>query len=69
MTDSPKPAGESVPADTAGGQKSQVGKDTKPQGAQEVGGMIGEGSADQPAAEVTENDPRTTRPGGMVGEG
>ncbi len=34
-----------------------------------TGGMIGEGTSGEPAADVTEDDPRTTRPGGMVGEG
>lgn len=35
----------------------------------EPGGMIGEGTSGEPAADVTEDDPRTTRPGGMIGEG
>ncbi len=35
----------------------------------ETGGMIGEGTSGEPAADVTEDDPRTTRPGGMMGEG
>ena len=34
-----------------------------------AGGMIGEGTSGEASAEVTEADPRTSRPGGMIGEG
>lgn len=34
-----------------------------------TGGMIGEEYSGHPAADVTEDNPRTTRPGGMIGEG
>ncbi len=69
MTNSPKTPAGNAPADSAGGQKPKVTQEPNPTSAPETGGMIGEGSAGQPADEVTEDEPRTTRPGGMVGEG
>jgi len=63
-----KPQVQIRPAPVAG----RPGKDSKAadgEGDVGTGGMIGEGDSGQSAADVTEDDPRTTRPGGMIGEG
>lgn len=47
----------------------QDAKTPAPTNTAEQRGMIGEGTSGEPVADVTEDDPRTTRPGGMIGEG
>lgn len=51
------------------GQSMPKTPQPEPQKVGEQGGMIGEGDSGEPAADVTEDDPRTTRRGGMIGEG
>ncbi len=51
------------------GQSLPKTQQPEPQKVGEQGGMIGEGTSGEAAADVTEDDPRTTRPGGMIGEG
>lgn len=63
-----KPQVQTPPAPIAG-PPAKDSKAADGKGEVGTGGMIGEGDSGQSAADVTEDAPRTTRPGGMIGEG
>ncbi len=64
----PKPA-DAKPQDEASGPTNVAASQGQPQAEEQPGGMIGEGRATGPVEEVTEAAPRSSKEGGMIGEG
>lgn len=69
MSNQPKSPNGTPTGNPAGPAQPKIPQVPNVAGEDEAGGMIGEGTSGEPAADVTEDDPRSTRLGGMIGEG